>query len=466
MPVKPKPPTPGAGAVDVPTRPRTPSESTRSELGSLHLTSDPFARRTPGDMAEDGSRALEVEVATSIPKVRAYEPTSTSSTVSAADAAPLQHYLIPSASASPDADAQGLRTFKGRHYADVQGGGTVLIGVDAETGLHKARLASELKPSGPELAHDPSSNHWYPLEDFTVFGTDGAVMPRKSRKVDRHSDDEFEWALEELPREAEERFYLASESMPVKPYTAEELSMMREETRYSFLTNQLGTYNRANNGKYPLRDTAGRPIRIRKLQSKVRFENGDQYTSEQIKPYIKFEGHEQVALLYEEKLQLRTFTEADAKVPGEKSLIGQSMVVANRRIAKGEAIGVYGGAITPARLVRPNEQTFTMLAGMRLKPGPGVLLPDPLAILGDTIISRINSNFEYDNAGKPIRQAPDGYNVETVPFDVEAQQWLGKQLVTKNFILNAIFATQDIPAGTELRLDYNYSEQQMSWAFP
>lgn len=36
------------------------------------------------------------------------------------------------------------------------------------------------------------------------------------------------------------------------------------------------------------------------------------------------------------------------------------MVVANRRIAKGEAVGVYGGVITPARFVGPHEQTFSI----------------------------------------------------------------------------------------------------------
>jgi len=467
MPVKPKPPTPGTTRVDVPPRPRTPADSTSSGAETTRFTPDPVTRRTPGDTPEAaGSTADSSQATTS--RVQVHASTSASAEAASADLSALQQYLIPASITLPDADAEGIRTFKGRRYADIQGGGTVLLAVDAQTGLHRARLASELQASGPVLAHDAASNHWYPLQDFTI-STPQAVMPRKSRRSPRRSDDEFEMALEELPRTDDgesEEFFLASESMPIKPYTAQELSTMRSETRYSFLGNQLGTYNRANNGKYPLRDVAGRPIRIRKLQTKVRFENGDLFTSEHIKPYIKYEGYEDVAMLYEEKLQWRVFTEADMKVPGEKALIGQSMVVANRRIAKGEAIGVYGGVITPARFVRPYEQTFSMLAGMRLQYGPGRMLPDPLAVLGDNIISRINSNFEYNEAGKPIRQAPNGYNVETVPFDIEAQQWVGDKQVTRDFILNTLFASQDIPAGTELRLDYNYSEQQMSWAFP
>ncbi|MBV4486453.1 hypothetical protein HU727_012705 [Pseudomonas sp. SWRI153] len=464
MPVRP-PPKPGT--VDVRPPSRTPVDSTPQGAETLRLTPDSVITETAAQARQSGSGVVASEGAAATRNVQVHQSPSISTRISTAEATSLQRYLIPSTVALPGADAQGFRAFKGRHYVDLQDGGTVLIGVDAETGLHRTRLASEARASGPALAFDPLNNHWYPLQDFTASADGSALMPRKSRRVSRQSDDEFGSALEELLDDgADETFYLASESMPIKPYTAEELSAMRSEARYSFLANQLGTYNRANNGKYPLRDTAGRPIRIRKLQTRMRFENGDVYTSEQIKPYIKFEGYEDVARLYEEKLQWRVFTEADVKVPGERALIGQSMVVANRRIAKGEALGVYGGAITPTRFVQPHEQTFAMLAGVRLQYGPGEFIPDPLAILGDTIMSRINSNFEYDATGKPVRQAKEGYNIELVPFDVEAQQWIGKHLVTKDFILNAVFATRDIAAGTELRLDYNYSEQQVSWAFP
>ncbi|MXI48871.1 hypothetical protein GRW89_20405 [Pseudomonas moraviensis] len=53
-----------------------------------------------------------------------------------------------------------------------------------------------------------------------------------------------------------------------------------------------------------------------------------------------------------------------------------------------------------------------------------------------------------------------------MPFDVEAQQLIGKELVTRDFILNAIFATEDIPAGTELRINYNYSDADIAKLFP
>ena len=63
--------------------------------------------------------------------------------------------------------------------------------------------------------------------------------------------------------------------------------------------NPVGSYIRANNGKYPLRDYQGRPIRIRTLQRRVALESDTQYTSAQVKPYIQFEGYEHVGARYE-----------------------------------------------------------------------------------------------------------------------------------------------------------------------
>jgi hypothetical protein len=435
----------------------------------LHLTPDPFIRKTPSDTSEPGSSTAQIETAAAPHRVQVHPTPSTSASFSTPEAPSLQHYLIATTIDLPDPNTQGFRVFKRRLYADVQGGGTVLIGIDAESGLHRARLSSELRPSGPVLVYDPQNKHWYSPQALSTAPDGAAVVARKSRRVARQSDEAYESALEELPDDvgsAQEHFYMASESMPIKPFTADELITMRSETRFSYLGNRPGVYDRANNGKYPFRDMVGRPVRIKKLQTIVRFEDGGRYTSEQVKPYIKFGAYENVARLYEEKLQWRLFTKADMRGPGERALIGQSMVVANRRIARGEVVGVYGGAITPGRLVPLSQQSYTAKAGVRLQPGPGYFIPDELAIVGDTITSRINTHFWYDATGRPVRQATDGYNVEFVPFDVDAQQWLGDELVTRQFILNAIFATEDIPAGTELRIDYNYSDEDMSRLFP
>ncbi|MFJ4606494.1 hypothetical protein [Pseudomonas atacamensis] len=466
MPVRPKPPKPGA--VDITTPGRTSRDSATHGIEPPHLTPGPFIRKTPLDTSEPGGSTQHMETAPAPHSVHIHPTPSTSASFPAVGTSALERYLIASTASLPQADVDGFRVFKGRQYADLQGGGTVLIGVDTETGLHRARLSSELQPSGPLLAYDPLNKHWYALEDSSA-SPDAAVVPGKSRRVARHSDEEYESAVEELSDDvgaADEHFHLASESMAVKPFTADELSAMRSETRFSFLNNRPGVYDRANNGKYPFRDIAGTPVRIKKLQTLVRFEDGGRYTSEQIKPYIKFGAYENVARLYEEKLQWRLFTEADMRAPGERALVGQSMVVANRRISRGEVVGVYAGAIMPGHLVPLAQQSYTMKVGVRYQPGPGYLVPVQLAMVGDTIISRINTHFWYNATGKPVRQATDGYNVEFVPFDVEAQQSIGKELVTRDFILNAIFATEDIPAGTELRINYNYSDADIAKLFP
>ncbi|WP_231422410.1 NEL-type E3 ubiquitin ligase domain-containing protein [Pseudomonas sp. Leaf59] len=264
---------------------------------------------------------------------------------------------------------------------------------------------------------------------------------------------------------SEDEYESASESMPVTPYSADELAFMRQAVHFSAQKNVLGRYNRANNGKYPLRDLQGRPIRIRSLEREARMDAGTTYASTQIKPYIRFEGYERVAALYEEKLQWRTFTADDVKVPGEKALIGQSMVVANRRIAKGEIIGLYGGVVIPYDMSVRSESTFGMVVAYKMLPDAGAFRADPIFIIGDTITSRINTNFEYDAQGTPVRQATGGYNVECVPFQVEAEHATSAPGKRTTYRLNTMFATQDIPAGVELRMDYGYTENMIKNKF-
>ncbi|MCF4997321.1 hypothetical protein GIW70_09400 [Pseudomonas syringae] len=366
----------------------------------------------------------------------------------------LSHYWITAAVRLPQADAQGFRTYKGRLFADVADGNVVQLAVDSQSSLYRAKLASELQPSGPILEYDAATRLWYPVED----------SPSAVQRSALQSEDVYELAMESLPSTShpvDEVFHLASESMAFKPYNAEESAHMREQRFFTFRHSQVNTYNRANNGMYPLRDPSGKPIRIRKLQTRFTLSSGEQYTSDQIKPYIKFEGYEQVARLYEEKMQIRTFTEADVKVPGENALVGQLMVVANRRIAKGEILGVYGGVVMPAKLIGSKDQTFVMKAGIHHSYGDGELIPNPMAVVGDNIISRINTHFDYDDAGKPIRQSAEGYNTVVVAFLVEADRVLGGSTVRKNYWLNTVFALEDIPAGTELRFDYGYAEDDV-----
>lgn len=436
-----------SGSADVHPRPaQTTDAHSRSEpplrvdVGSSHILRSSSSR-------EPVTGSVDPDLPTATASIRVTEIfTPTTESVAALGE---RHRPVIAQFGLPEADAQGFRMFKDRLYVDLPDG-VLQIGVDPQTGRYRAKKPSERIPSGPELVFDPVSKFWVPSTLKRASGQAEAATNKSPREPDTgRSDDEFE---------------LASESMPIAHFTERELVGMRREEHYSADTNTLGSYDRINNGKYPFRDRFGRPVRIRKLEREVVLESGERYTSEQIKPYIKFQGYEQVARLYEEKLQWRRFTEADVKVPGEAALIGQSMVVANRRIASGELIGVYGGTLRPGRFLQPNELTFAMsVSDNTLK--ASVAIPG-MHVAGDNIISRINTCFIYDAAGKPIAQARDGYNLQVVGFTVEADLLMGDKPNRNKYSLNAFFATQDIAAGTELRWDYNYSDEAMKLLFP
>jgi Leucine-rich repeat (LRR) protein len=79
---------------------------------------------------------------------------------------PLEGYRLVAAPGLAKTDANGLRTHKGRQYVEMADGGIVQVGKDPLTGLLRARLSSELEPSGPLLLRDSVSGLWHRLEDF------------------------------------------------------------------------------------------------------------------------------------------------------------------------------------------------------------------------------------------------------------------------------------------------------------
>ena len=60
MPVRPKPPKPGA--VDITTPGRTSRDSATHGIESPHLTPGPFIRKTPPDTSEPGSSKQQMEL--------------------------------------------------------------------------------------------------------------------------------------------------------------------------------------------------------------------------------------------------------------------------------------------------------------------------------------------------------------------------------------------------------------------
>ncbi|MBC8997468.1 hypothetical protein IAI51_13100 [Pseudomonas sp. N40(2020)] len=81
---------------------------------------------------------------------------------------PLESYWISTAAQLPEADSEGFRLYKTRKYVDVLDGGTVLVGVDPDTGRYRARLSNELLPSGPVLLREVDSGLWRPLNEINA----------------------------------------------------------------------------------------------------------------------------------------------------------------------------------------------------------------------------------------------------------------------------------------------------------
>ncbi|MFG6204837.1 leucine-rich repeat domain-containing protein [Pseudomonas retamae] len=168
MPVK--PPRSGSTRVDsdVHTAPNRRSEKDFTQTGSLDR--DGAAPRVRLDDPElqsashGGDAGRDATLSTSVVEVR---PAPTLAAVSPLYR-PLERYRINSAAGLPDADSEGLRVHKNRQYAQVADGGLVLVGVDPDTGLYRARLPSELLPSGPWMLRDSESGTWHPHSDFNA----------------------------------------------------------------------------------------------------------------------------------------------------------------------------------------------------------------------------------------------------------------------------------------------------------
>ncbi len=273
---------------------------------------------------------------------------------------------------------------------------------------------------------------------------------------DRGTSDEFESA------ESTSEYESAEEGTVRTHYSAQELSHMRAERSYQYSQNYRRLYDRANNGRYPLRDTQGRPMRIRQIQSHCKSLTSDTvFAASKIRPYIQWQGYEQVARLYEDNLEVTPFTAAHQKYAQEASLIGEATVISRRAIKKGDALGVYGGELLPLCVARVRQDPYLMPI-KSVRPTTPHALNMQLVLSGDNALSRINTIFEYD-AGLPIRQASAGYNVEAAQFGILAQVEDNPQ---ERLILTGLFASEDIPAGAELRWNYQYEEPTIRQLFP
>ena len=276
-------------------------------------------------------------------------------------------------------------------------------------------------------------------------------------------------SAEEYPRSipSESSYQTGEEASNPAPYTQQELAQMHSRANYQHSQNYRHQYNRANNGRYPLRDVDGQPLRIKFIQAVAKSHTTETTIHKDlVLPYLKWEGFDEVARLYDEKLEVVPFTAEHQKFPQESSLIGESTVISRRVIQKGEVLGVYGGELLPTPVATFRKDPYLM--DIRAKnppkddtPGHPSMMTREVMLSGDNITSRINTIFDYED-GRPVRQAASGYNVESAPFDVDVQKG---NAPWKRMSLCILFASEQIEAGAELRWNYCYPESNVRKLF-
>lgn len=106
----------------------------------------------------------------------------------------LADYWIPTPKSLGDANAQGIRVVKQRQYVVVADDHIVQVVLNAENGLFRATLASELDPSGPLLKPDSEGRFWVPLDSEVAPFSDSIsvqiaqLFRRMGRSVAQFSD--------------------------------------------------------------------------------------------------------------------------------------------------------------------------------------------------------------------------------------------------------------------------------------
>lgn len=163
--MSPKPPVRGNASVDVHQRPGPSPQANPPRINTgappLRLGENPLvSNRNTGGVDLDAIRPA--------PPVTVHETTETMTlgATPTPTVQSLEHYRISAPPTLAVADAEGFRTYKGRRYVDEPGGAIVPVKRDPDTGLYRAALPKETKPTGPVMLRDTASGLWHPLEDF------------------------------------------------------------------------------------------------------------------------------------------------------------------------------------------------------------------------------------------------------------------------------------------------------------
>lgn len=205
-------------------------------------------------------------------------------------------------------------------------------------------------------------------------------------------------------------------------------------------------YRDADCGAPAFRDADHDPLRLLEAEAEsLPLADGTRRAFALVEPFVDNARSKRArAAEYERWMLARRIAEADLRGPHEAPLVGQRGVFARIAIPAGTCLGVYGGQLM-------DDVDYFLLQDdrylMGLRSGAGMAF-----VNGENLMSLTNTLFKVDEAGRINGHPDEGYNLQRVLFPARLSNgWhLG---------VPAFFASEDIPAGTELRWNYELSRR-------
>lgn len=241
--------------------------------------------------------------------------------------------------------------------------------------------------------------------------------------------------------------------MAFLPAGIQRLQVLRRRMRYEHrLRVPRRPYCDEQCGVYPFRDAAHDMLRVlaaRDTSEPTR--SGRCYDFANVEPFLRTGlSRPARAALYRSRLMARRLKGADLLSADERQLIGQRGVFATVAIPAGTCLGVYGGQLLRSLdwMLLPDDRY--LIAGTD---------DGRISIDGESLLSLANTLYTLDANGEIACQPDGGYSCEMARFPARfAHGW--------EFSIPALFASQDIAPGEELRWHYGIGRIQATCAPP
>jgi len=192
---------------------------------------------------------------------------------------------------------------------------------------------------------------------------------------------------------------------------------------------------------FPLRDPDHGELRLVDIPAESRpGDDGRTLSSQCVLPYLEPHVRGRVrAQRCRRWLQPARLERRHLRSTHEAPLLGQWGVFAARRVPAGTCVGVFGGLVldeADGLALRNHRHAISASA-----------VPGRVTVNGENILSLVNTLFETDEQGVWTGHPATGFNTDMAQFDVRLSHGWDVRIV-------ACVATQDIPAGNELRWSY------------